>query len=224
MLDEAVTGAGGGRAVALDVRDETSCEDAADQAIAEVGGLDALFYCSGVASLGTLDEQTAEDWREVLETNVMGAALVTKAFIPHICDNGVAAYLSSISTDRPRRALVSYAASKAALDSLIQGLRTEYRHHRFVRVVIGDTEGTEFANEFDSGVFTEVFPHWLVEAQLKANTMKVRDLGETLAELIGLMFAHPGIDLSDLRLEPPGGPATMPPDEHAMEAYTRYLT
>lgn len=224
ILDQAVVDAGGGHAVALDVRDEASCDAAVDEVVSQVGGLDALLYCAGVASLGTLDEQTAEDWREVLETNVMGAALVTRAFIPHVCDNGVAAYLSSISTDRPRRALVSYAASKAALDSLIEGLRVEYRLQRFVRIVIGDTEGTEFASEFDKSTFADVFPQWLAETHLKANTMKVQDLGEALAELFGLMFSHPDIDLSDLRLEPPGGPATMPPDEHAMEVFTRYVT
>src|SRR3954449_3373731 len=73
-LQELVTQAGGGCAVQLDVRDEASIVDGVSHAVDELGGLDAVVHSAGMARMGTLANENAERWREVLETNVIGAA------------------------------------------------------------------------------------------------------------------------------------------------------
>ncbi len=85
-----------------------------------LGGIDALVYATGIGPLGRLADTDAETWRRTFDTNVIGAALVTAAAIPHLTESrGVAAYLSSVngSLTPPWPGLGAYAVSKAALET-----------------------------------------------------------------------------------------------------------
>ena len=77
ILRAAVAEAGGGAVVAGDVRVAEDCDRVVTDAVAALGGLDAVCYSAAVSPLRLLADTTADDWRAVLETNVVGAALVT---------------------------------------------------------------------------------------------------------------------------------------------------
>jgi NAD(P)-dependent dehydrogenase (short-subunit alcohol dehydrogenase family) len=68
-----------------------------------LGGLDALVYAAGAAPLAAIADADAGAWSLALETNLIGAALVTRAAIPHLARGRVrAVYLSSIAAhERP---------------------------------------------------------------------------------------------------------------------------
>src|SRR5262249_30486881 len=84
--------------VECDVTDEASCRSAVATAEAKLGGIDALVYATGVGQLARLEDTDADTWRRTLETNVMGAALITSAAIDALrASAGTAAYLSSVS-------------------------------------------------------------------------------------------------------------------------------
>jgi NAD(P)-dependent dehydrogenase (short-subunit alcohol dehydrogenase family) len=137
---------GDGKIIPLmgDVTRESDCERLVDQAARALGGLDALIYAAGVSSLAPLLETDGETWRTVLQTNVIGAALTCRAALGHLAaSNGGAIFLSSISSEDPRPYLVPYGASKAALDAMIKGWRSEHPHICFTRIVVGPTS-TEF--------------------------------------------------------------------------------
>ena len=145
-------------AVVCDVTDESSCRDAIEEAATTLGGIDALVYATGVGALQRLVDIDADTWRWTFETNVIGAALVTAAAIPHLtASGGAAAYLSSVqgTITPPWPGLGSYAVSKAALNELIEAWRAEHPTVGFTRVVVGECAGgegdaqTEFANDFD---------------------------------------------------------------------------
>jgi NAD(P)-dependent dehydrogenase (short-subunit alcohol dehydrogenase family) len=74
-------------------------------AIERFGGLDGIVYAAGASALTRLDSATADEWRLAFETNVMGAALVTRAALRALLANrGRAVYLASIAAwDRPPR-------------------------------------------------------------------------------------------------------------------------
>src|SRR5215217_6615001 len=132
-LDEAAQEAGSDAvAVACDVTDPSSAAAAIDEAARALGGIEALV------------DTDAEIWRWAFDTNVIGAALVTAAAIPHLeASRGVAAYFSSVSaslTD-PWPGLGVYATSKAALDKLVEAWRAEHPRVGFSRVVVGDCGG-----------------------------------------------------------------------------------
>jgi NADP-dependent 3-hydroxy acid dehydrogenase YdfG len=83
----------GGRPVVLhcDVRDPESCVAAVASAVEQLGGLDGLVYAPGVAVITELWRAGVAHWRSALDTNLVGAAVVTAAAVPHLEDSeGVA--------------------------------------------------------------------------------------------------------------------------------------
>jgi NAD(P)-dependent dehydrogenase (short-subunit alcohol dehydrogenase family) len=215
-LDEAVEAAGGGHAVVIDVADAASVAHGVDEAVAALGGLDVVVMASGVASIDPLVDETEESWRRVLETNVIGAASVVKTAMPRLDDAGLFVFTSSTNTYRRLWGLSAYGASKAALDRLVDGWRDEHPHVRMLRVSIGPTIGTEFGDSFDRDTLAAAMPRWIVGGQQTAKLMSVHDVGDVLAELIGLLRAFPDVDIPALQLEPPGGLLTLPPTDDVL--------
>ena len=71
-------------AIECDVTDESSCRSAIDEAATRLGGIDALVYAPAIGPLARLVDTDAETWRRVFDTNVIGAARITAAAIPHL--------------------------------------------------------------------------------------------------------------------------------------------
>jgi NAD(P)-dependent dehydrogenase (short-subunit alcohol dehydrogenase family) len=102
-LERAAQEAGAGAlAVECDVTDAGSCRSAIDAAADGLGGIDAVVYAAGIGPLARLVDLDAETWRRTFDTNVIGAALLTAAAVPHLAAAaGRAVYLSSVSDARP---------------------------------------------------------------------------------------------------------------------------
>ena len=147
-------------AAVADVSDADACRAAVDDAVATLGGLDALAYCAGVAPLGPLEETTADEWDAVLATNITGAAYVTAAALPHLAAaGGAAAYLSSLTSSQPWPWLGAYSAAKAGLDGLVAAWRTEHPEVRFVRVVVSPTM-TGLADDWPADRLDHALRRW----------------------------------------------------------------
>ena len=146
-LEEAAKEAGpGALAITCDVTSQESCQAAIAEAAEGLGGIDALVYSTGVGILNRLPDIDADTWRWAFDTNVIGAALITAAALPHLqASSGAAAYLSSISASMtpPWPGLGAYAVTKAALDKLVEAWRAEHPQVGFTRVVVGDCAGGE---------------------------------------------------------------------------------
>ncbi len=196
MLVEAAKEAGPGTlAIACDVTDQDSCRRAIDEAAEGLGGIDALVYTVGVGHLARLVDTDAETWRSTFDTNVIGAALVTAAAIPHLTESGgVAAYLSSVSASMtpPWPGLGAYAVSKAALDKLVEAWRAEHPRLGFTRVVVGDCAGgdgdsmTQFASRWDMSLFGELHATWAARSYLSGTVMDVENLVHTVHHVLHL--------------------------------------
>ncbi|MFF2425749.1 SDR family oxidoreductase [Streptomyces mirabilis] len=140
-------------AVACDVTDESSCRAAVEEAAAGVGGIDALVYATGIDALvyatgigplAPVEKLDADAWRRAMDTNVMGAALVTSAALPHLTKSGgIAAYLSSIggSLTPSWPGFAAYHVSKAALEKLVEAFRVEHPSVGFTRFVVARRGG-----------------------------------------------------------------------------------
>ncbi|WP_058234563.1 SDR family oxidoreductase [Devriesea agamarum] len=93
-------------------------------------GLDVLVLSAGRLGFGEVQELNATQWREVLDTNVVACADLTKLLLPHlrraqgtvIAINSGAGFTASAGTS-------SYAASKFALRAMMDALRAEERAH-----------------------------------------------------------------------------------------------
>jgi NAD(P)-dependent dehydrogenase (short-subunit alcohol dehydrogenase family) len=171
-LAEAAAATPGAIAVACDVRSDAECAGAVAEAVGAFGGLDALVYAAGMSPLALLEAATQEEWRSVLDTNLIGAALVTAAALPALrASGGRAVYVSSYAVRQPLPGLGLYRVSKVALDALIEAWRMEQPEVEFTRVVLGNTDGTEFAQGWGAERAESVTRAWVERGLFPAPTM-----------------------------------------------------
>ena len=140
-----------------DVREESSCKDVVDRAAEAFGGLDAVLYSPAIIAMSTLMDADGSYWDEVLRTNVTGAALVTRAAMPHLSvTRGRMVYFSSVSSSGPIwPGLGVYITSKAALERMVEAWRTEHPEVLFTCLSIGPIASDRDADDLSAMSITE---------------------------------------------------------------------
>jgi NAD(P)-dependent dehydrogenase (short-subunit alcohol dehydrogenase family) len=141
--------------LACDVTEESQCEEVVERTVAGLGGLDDVVFSTGAISLVALDTADAEWWRRTFETNVMGAALVTRYALPHLERSaGSMIYLSSVaSIGAAWPGLGVYTATKAALNRMVETWRVEHPDVGFTRIFVGPTADAGTGTNFDMSAF-----------------------------------------------------------------------
>ena len=162
-LEEAVSEAGHGAfALPCDVADEADCQRVVKEAVAELGGLDAVVYAPGISTFGPIEEISGEDWHRVLGTNLIGVSLVLNAAIGALeATRGRFVVISSISIDDspPRPLQATYVVSKRALEVLIEAWQNEHRQVAFTSIASGDTL-SEFGLKEDMEKMLPIVQRW----------------------------------------------------------------
>lgn len=105
----------------------------------ENGRLDTLVYCTGANTPDrSLDRVTPEIWTKLLDANLTGAFLCTKAVLPTMRaqGGGLIVYLSSAAVQMPDVSGVAYQASKHGLVGLAHGTRVEEKAHGIRTTVV----------------------------------------------------------------------------------------
>jgi NAD(P)-dependent dehydrogenase (short-subunit alcohol dehydrogenase family) len=193
--------------VPCDVRDPASCTAAVADSAARLGGLDVLVYAAGAAPLAAIADADAGAWGRALETNLVGAALVTRAALPHLARGRArAVYLSSIAAHErpPRCGLGTYIASKRALDSLVEVLREEHPDVAFTRISIGDTGATEMAAGWDPTVGAARVREWVAQGYITGRLLRPEGVAR---HVVDLLAGEPAVTVSvlDARRGPASG-------------------
>jgi 3-oxoacyl-[acyl-carrier protein] reductase len=114
-------------AFAVDVADATAVSAAAEKILAETGKVDILVNNAGVTRDGLLMRMPDADWDAVLDTNLKGAFLVTKAFSRAMirARAGRIINISSVIGLIGNAGQCNYAASKAGLIGFTQSAAKE---------------------------------------------------------------------------------------------------
>lgn len=152
VCEEAAREAGGvAIGLSCDVTDEEQCTRVVADTVDGLGGLDDVVYSTGAISIIALADATTEWWRRTFETNVMGAALITKAALPHLQQStGTVIYLSSVSSiGAVWPGIGVYTATKAALNRMVETWRSEHPEVGFTRIFVGPTDESATGTEFD---------------------------------------------------------------------------
>lgn len=113
----------GASTFAVDLTDHDEVESAAEA----ISSLDVLVHNAGVgSSLMPVGETPAEEWRYLLEVNLIAAAELTRILLPALQEvGGHVVFLNSGAGQRVRPGWTPYAASKFGLRALADGLRAE---------------------------------------------------------------------------------------------------
>jgi len=114
-------------AFAVDVSDASAVSSAAEKILAEAGRVDVLVNNAGVTRDGLLMRMSDADWDTVLNTNLKGAFLVTKAFTRAFVKqrSGRIINVASIIGLIGNAGQANYAASKAGLIGFTQSVARE---------------------------------------------------------------------------------------------------
>jgi NAD(P)-dependent dehydrogenase (short-subunit alcohol dehydrogenase family) len=172
-----------------DVTDTDSCQAAIAEAAEALGGIDAVVYTPAIGPLMRIAETDADTWHEVFATNVIGAALITAAALPHLRKSaGRVVYLSSVSASLtpPWPGLGAYIVSKAALEKLVDSFRVEHPEIGFTRLVVGECTGgegdaqTQFATGWDAELAGELVTDWFGRGYITGSFIAVDDLVDTV--------------------------------------------
>ncbi|MBC7372507.1 MAG: SDR family NAD(P)-dependent oxidoreductase [Frankiales bacterium] len=135
--------AAGGKALVIeaDVTDERQAQQAVAQTVADLGRLDTLVNNAGVMLLGPMESAPVEEWRRMVELNVLGLMYCTHAALPHLLaaaqdsPRRVAdvVNISSVAGRIARAGSGVYNATKFGVGAFSEGLRQEVTK-RHVRV------------------------------------------------------------------------------------------
>lgn len=112
--------------VLLDVRDAGAWERAVATVLRERGRLDVLVHNAGITEIGPLEAQSPDRLRAVVDTNLTGALLGTRAALPALRESrGKVIHVASLGGIVPMPFEAAYAATKAGLRQLSFSLRAE---------------------------------------------------------------------------------------------------
>ncbi len=113
--------------VAVDVSDAAAVEAAAEKILADAGKVDILVNNAGVTRDGLLMRMSEADWDTVLDTNLKGAFLFTKAFSRSFLKqrSGRIISIASVIGLMGNAGQSNYAASKAGLIGFSKSLAKE---------------------------------------------------------------------------------------------------
>jgi NAD(P)-dependent dehydrogenase (short-subunit alcohol dehydrogenase family) len=114
--------------VPCDVTQGAECEQAVQQTIGELGGLDILFNCAGIVRRATVLETTETEWDRVMKVNVKSLFLMSKYAIPIMAEAGGGVIINVASgwglVGGPKAA--AYCASKGAVVLLTKAMAIDH--------------------------------------------------------------------------------------------------
>ncbi len=144
--------------VIADVTDDNAVRAAVADAAQAIGGLDILVNNAGIGAAGTVEDNDDDEWRRVLDVNVLGIVRTTRAALPllrHAADrHGQASIVNTCSVAAvaglPNRAL--YSATKGAVYSLTLAMAADHVAERIrVNCVTPGTADTPWVQRLLDG-------------------------------------------------------------------------
>lgn len=114
-------------AFTADVGDDASMEALHEAVVRAVGGVDVLLNNAGIASGGPLIGSTMDEWRRLLEINLLGVVRGTQRFLPGMVERGHGHVISTASFAGLAGApgIMTYGVAKAAVVAFSEQLRAE---------------------------------------------------------------------------------------------------
>lgn len=102
----------------VDVRDPESVDSLMRAAEDHFGGLDIVVANAGVSRPGRVDTLSTADWRDVVDTDLTGVFLCTRAAVPYLehSDAGRIVNVSSALATRVAPGAAAYCSAKAAVE------------------------------------------------------------------------------------------------------------
>lgn len=164
---------------AADVSNLEDVTAAVNKVKEELGGIDILINNAGIAKFGGFMDLDPEEWKHIIDVNLMGVYNVTRALLPDLIEqkSGDIINISSTAGQKGAPATSAYSASKFGVLGLTESLAMEVRKHNIrVTALTPSTVATDlaFENKLTDGNPEKVMQSEdiaeFVVAQLKLNS------------------------------------------------------
>jgi NADP-dependent 3-hydroxy acid dehydrogenase YdfG len=187
----------GSIAIEADVTDRNALVAAARRVKTELGGADVLVNNAGVMLLGPFSDEQRDDYRQMIEMNLLGAITATEVFLDQLKDGGGdIVNISSVAGRTARPGNGVYAATKWGLNGWSESLRQELLPD--VRVTV-----------IEPGAVATELPTHITHAATRQGAQQLYDTVEVtaddIAEVIAFAVSRPRrLAIHEVLLRPAG--------------------
>lgn len=138
-LAEEIASAGGrALAVTTDVTDAQQVQALVDAAVKTYGRVDVIINNAGLMPHSPLERRKIEDWDRTIDVNLKGVLYGIGAVLPYMSEqkSGHIINVASVAAYKVRPGSAVYAATKAAVRMISEGLRQEVKPYNIRTTVI----------------------------------------------------------------------------------------
>ena len=185
----------GGKAevVTADIRDVTQVQDLINQAVESTGRLDIMVNNAGLEFPAKIMQGDPENWRTMLETNVLGLLVGCQAAVKAMrtCNaEGHIVNISSVSSQRNNTGV--YGATKHAVNVISSSLREELEEDTIrVTNVMPGAIATNFARNFDRDFVNQILKMAGMDIEVQAGEHLPHAVLETLQQKTNQLLGNP---------------------------------
>jgi NAD(P)-dependent dehydrogenase (short-subunit alcohol dehydrogenase family) len=198
--------------IRCDVGDPESVERAAQAAFEAFGNVHVVCNNAGVAAGGGIDNISIDNWRWVVDVNLMGVVYGIRSFLPHMMkhrEGGHIVNTASMAGMNNGMGFSPYAATKFAVVAMSEGLAAQLQPHgigvsvlcpEYVRTGIGDSGRNRPARYGEAPRLDPASPAAQVVAEIARRLEAGIDPAEVAARVVAAIrneefyiFTHPNM-------------------------------
>jgi len=190
----------GGQAIPIvaDVADEAQVREMVDKTKAQWGRIDILVNNAGVMLLGPIDSANTEDWRRMMNINVLGLMYATHAVLPlmKVQGEGHIVNISSVAGRIARAGTGVYNATKWAVCAFSEALRQEvYKDKIRVTIIEPGVVATELPQHITD-------PRGKEQAQALYQSMTPLESQDIAAAIAYAVTQPPHVNVNEILIRP----------------------
>lgn len=188
----------GGKAIAIttDVTQRDQVKALVDAAVQTYGRIDVMLNNAGLMPHSPLERLKIDDWNRTIDVNVKGVLYGIAAALPHMKGqkSGHIINVSSVAGHKVRPGSTVYAATKAAVLVISEGLRQEVKPYSIRTTVISP-----------GAVATEL-PNSVTEPDIAENVRKLYEMAipaDSFARAVAFAMSQPDdVDINEIMFRP----------------------
>lgn len=186
-----------GSAIETDVTNADQVKSLVDQAVALHGRIDVIVNNAGLMPHSPLERGKIEDWDRMIDVNLKGVLYGIAAALPHMKaqKSGHIINVSSVAGHKVRPGSAVYAATKAAVRMLSEGLRQEVKPYNIRTTIVSP------------GAVQSELPQSVTEADVAAGIADFYERyaipADNFAKVVAFAIAQPeDVDINEILFRP----------------------
>jgi NAD(P)-dependent dehydrogenase (short-subunit alcohol dehydrogenase family) len=184
LVHEIQSRGGEATAYAIDVSQYDQVQALANYAVAQYSRIDTWVHVAAVSMYARFQDTRPDEFRQIIEVNLLGQAYGAMAALPHLkrAGQGALIHIGSVESHRSLPLQSAYSASKHGMIGFIDSLRMELMH---------DEIPISVTSILPSGINTPLFDKALTRLGVKPRPVPPVYKPELVAEAILYAAEHP---------------------------------